>query len=160
MTTTQIDGGKQIRNLTITNAQIAAGAAIATSKLADGALFIKSDGTVPFGADQSMGSHKLTNVTNPTGAQDAATKFYVDNAISSFLTGANFVVRETPSGAIDGVNTTYTLANTPVAGTENVFLNGLLQEPAAGNDYTISGATITYLTAPLVGDRIRVSYRK
>jgi hypothetical protein len=39
-------------------------------------------------------------------------------------------------------------------------LNGLLQEPGAGNDYTISGAAITYLTAPLANDKIRVSYLK
>lgn len=71
----------------------------------------------------------------------------------------NFVTRETPSGAVDSSNTTYTLANTPTAGSEMVYLNGILQEPGAGNDYTISAGTITYLTAPVTGDRIRVSYR-
>lgn len=71
----------------------------------------------------------------------------------------NFAVRETPSGAVNGVNTSFTLANTLVSGSEEVYLNGLLQEPGAGNDYTISGATITYLTAPVTGDRVRVSYR-
>jgi hypothetical protein len=73
-------------------------------------------------------------------------------------TGARRVVRETPTGAVNGSNTTFTLANTPSAGTEEVYLNGILQEPGAGNDYTISGGTITYLTAPLTGDRLRVSY--
>jgi hypothetical protein len=73
---------------------------------------------------------------------------------------AGFVDRETPSGSVNGSNTSYTLANTPVSGSEHVYLNGLLQEPGAGNDYTISGGTITYLTAPLTGDKIRVSYRK
>ncbi len=38
---------------------------------------IKSDGSVAFAADQSMGSHKLTNVTDPTNPQDAATRKYV-----------------------------------------------------------------------------------
>jgi hypothetical protein len=73
---------------------------------------------------------------------------------------ANFIVRETPTGAVNSSNTTFTLANTPIAGTEQVFLNGLLQEPGAGNDYTISGVTITYLTAPVTGDRLRVTYYK
>lgn len=72
----------------------------------------------------------------------------------------NFITRETPTGAVNGSNTTFALANTPVAGTEQVYLNGILQEPGAGNDYTISGATITYLAAPLTGDRVRVSYMK
>lgn len=72
--------------------------------------------------------------------------------------GARRAVREAPSGSINGSNTTFTLANTPVAGSEEGFLNGILQEPGAGNDYTISGSTITYLTAPLTGDRLRFSY--
>ncbi|MFC9436913.1 hypothetical protein [Nocardia sp. NPDC057030] len=80
--------------------------------------------------------------------------------VSTVVKEADYVVRETPSGSVNGSNTAYTLANTPVAGTESVFLNGLLQEPGAGNDYTISGATITYLTAPATGDRLRVSYIK
>jgi len=79
---------------------------------------------------------------------------------TDFMAPSDFVVRETPTGSVNGVNTSFTLANTPIAGTEQVFLNGLLQEPGAGNDYTISGATITYLTAPLTNDRLRVSYYK
>jgi hypothetical protein len=78
----------------------------------------------------------------------------------TYLSAANIVTRETPTGAVNGSNVTFTLANTPTAGTEEVFLNGILQEPGAGNDYTISGATITYLAAPLTGDRLRVNYRK
>lgn len=39
---------------------------------------IRPDGSVAFTADQSMGTHKLTNVTDPASAQDAATKAYVD----------------------------------------------------------------------------------
>jgi hypothetical protein len=73
---------------------------------------------------------------------------------------ANIVTRETPSGLINGSNTTYTLAATPVAGSEQVFLNGILQEPGAGNDYTISGLTITMLTAPATGDRLKANYLK
>lgn len=71
---------------------------------------------------------------------------------------AKFIIRETPTGTINGVNATFNLANTPIAGTEQVYLNGVLQEPGASEDYTISGATITYNTAPVSGDRVRVSY--
>jgi hypothetical protein len=73
---------------------------------------------------------------------------------------SNIVIRETPTGTINGANVTFTLAATPVAGTEELFLNGLLLEPGAGNDYTIAGATITMLTAPATGDRLKARYLK
>jgi hypothetical protein len=79
---------------------------------------------------------------------------------TDYLAPSSVVTRETPSGTVNGSNTAFTLANTPIAGTEQVFLNGLLQEPGAGNDYTISTNTITYLTAPIAGDKIRVTYLK
>lgn len=41
------------------------------------------DGTSTPTADISMGSHKLTNVATPTVSGDAATKGYVDSAITS-----------------------------------------------------------------------------
>jgi hypothetical protein len=77
------------------------------------------------------------------------------------VTGGTNVKRETPSGTINGSNTDFTLANTPIAGTEEVFLNGVLQDAGSGNDYQISGAVISFATAPLAGstpDKIRVNY--
>lgn len=71
----------------------------------------------------------------------------------------DFVDKETPSGSINGSNTAFTLANTPVAGSEHIYLNGILLESGGGNDYTISGANITMLTAPVSGDRLKASYR-
>jgi hypothetical protein len=79
---------------------------------------------------------------------------------TDYMAPADFVTRETPTGTINGVNTTFTLANTPIVNTEQVFLNGLLLEPGAGNDYTISGATITMLIVPATGDRLKANYQK
>jgi hypothetical protein len=39
---------------------------------------IRSDGTVPFAANESMGGHALVNVATPVNPTDAATKAYVD----------------------------------------------------------------------------------
>ena len=75
------------------------------------------------------------------------------------VNAGKIITRETPAGTLNGVNTIFTVASTPIVGSEEVFLNGLLQEPGAGNDYTISGATITYLAAPVSTDRLRVNYR-
>jgi phage-related tail fiber protein len=80
------------------------------------------------------------------------------SALGLKVNTAKFITRETPAGTLNGSNTVFTLANTPVVSSEQVFLNGLLQEPGAGNDYTIAGATITYLAAPAATDRLRVNY--
>ncbi len=72
----------------------------------------------------------------------------------------DIVKRETPVGAINGANTTFTLANTPKAGTVDVYVNGILQDEGAGNDYTISGDTIEMLYALTSGDKLRASYFK
>ena len=81
-------------------------------------------------------------------------------ASTDYMAPASFITRETPTGTINGVNTTFTLANTPIVNTEQIFLNGLLLEPGAGNDYTISGATITMLIVPATGDRLKANYQK
>lgn len=79
---------------------------------------------------------------------------------SGIMRSANYVAREVPSGLVDGLNTEYVVSSTPVAGSEHVYLNGILQDVGVGNDYTISGATITFAGPPTVGDKVRVSYLK
>jgi hypothetical protein len=60
---------------------------------------------------------------------------------------------------VSGSGTSWTLANTPVAGSVKLWGAGIRLTPGAGNDYTISGATITtassYSTGALIAD-----YRK
>lgn len=92
-------------------------------------------------------------ITNGNGSITIATTAF---------TASNFVTREIPTGATNGTNPTFTLANTPTAGTEEVYVNGVLQNVGTGNDYTISGATITFLTGaiPQTGDVVLVNYRK
>lgn len=100
--------------------------------------------------------------TDTALAANSDTKYPSQKAVKAYVdahAGPTFVVRETPGGAVNGVNTTFTLASAPTAGSEELFLNGVLQEPGTGNDYTISSLTITYLAAPLTGDRVRASYR-
>lgn len=80
------------------------------------------------------------------------------NPSGTYLTNGNIVNKETPAGSINGTNTSFTLSFTPISGTEEVYLNGLAQYQT--EDYTIFGATITYLVAPVAGDILRVNYRK
>lgn len=66
--------------------------------------------------------------------------------------------REVPTGSINGSNTNFTLAHTPDSGSEHVYLNGVLQN-GSGNDYTLVGTTITFVSAPPSGSTLLVSYR-
>lgn len=111
-------------------------------------------------ADLDFQSHKGINVTDGTAAQDIATKGQLDAAIAalSFLSATNFVFNEVPAGTQPG--TVFTLANTPVVGTVQVFKNGLVQTPGVGNDYTISGSTITFVSTVKTNDRLLSHYIK
>lgn len=225
----------QIRDNAITEGKLATGVSDKLNQTLD---------QVPTAvADVDIGSNKLTNVINPTSAQDAATKDYVDGLVaggvhyrgtadasaadvdaatgtSTHINGDQYritvagstafgfqlyvgdfviyngtiwnkidstdptitagsgitvtptgtssyevaqsytdVIGELPSGTINGTNTTFTLANTPIAGSLQIFLNGIGQRSGAANDYTISGDTITYLAAPVSPDVITANYR-
>jgi len=95
---------RQIRNGAITNDKVAAGAAIDSSKLADGANFVKKDGSVAFTGAQSMGNNKLTSLATPTNSGDATTKGYVDSLI-------------------DGLPSAYRYRNVKVASVANITLS-------------------------------------
>jgi hypothetical protein len=62
------------------------------------------------------------------------------------------VIKETPSGTINSSNTTFTISKTPMIDLD-LFLNGALQREGATYEYTISGKTITYNSAPPTGSQ-------
>jgi hypothetical protein len=68
------------------------------------------------------------------------------------------IQKEDESGNCNGANTTFTLTSTPVTNSVQVFLNGLLQQEGSGKDYTLSGTTVEFTTAPLTGDILIVHY--
>jgi len=70
-----------------------------------------------------------------------------------------FVDAETPGGIVDGVNTTFTLANVPTGSSLMLFRNGLYM--TAGFDYTLTGSILTFPSAsiPQPLDTVTASYR-
>ena len=74
--------------------------------------------------------------------------------------GPQFSDGEVPGGTVDGVNATFTLANTPSPAASLVlFRNGIAQQP--GVDYTVSGATVQFAfgALPQPGDTLLAWYR-
>lgn len=132
----------------------------------DDVSYVEVDSTGSVTANQvgfTSGRVPLAEVTAVTGDITVVTdkRAWLDVEIgASGLTNSNFVDREVVAFDFDGVDTTGVLANTPVVGSEHVYLNGILQEDGGSADYTISGATITFNSAPLAGDFVVVSYRK
>lgn len=95
----------QLDSLSIVNADIDNAAAIATTKLADGANFLKKDGSIAYTADQSFGGFKATNLAAPTSANDAATKSYVDSVAQGLSTKDAVKVATTANITLSGTQT-------------------------------------------------------
>lgn|GEM_PF-4340869 len=82
-------------------------------------------------------------------------------ASASAGTPGTLVSGEAVTGTIDGVNKTFTLANTPIVGAITLAYvptadpSQLLQY---GNDFTVSGNTITMNTAPETGSSVYAIY--
>ena len=85
------------------------------------------------------------------------------NGVLSVDSIANNIVEgdlqvENESASCNGANTDFTLSNTPLANSIQVFLNGLLQEDGSGKDYTVSGTTVSFNVAPETGDILIIYY--
>jgi len=71
---------------------------------------------------------------------------------------ATQVDKEVPAGDIDGVNDTFVLSDEPVAGSEYVFVDGVLKADPA--DYSLAADTLTFVAPPAPGSALVVSFRK
>lgn len=135
--------------------------AISGLEFSSAALQVKTDTTTA----NTIG---VTHTANGSGILYSSTNFSESSETLQLKTAGvlyantNIITREVPSGTIDGSNLVFTLANSAASGSEEVFLNGLLQNAGSGNDYTISGDTITFETgnAPQTGSVLLVTYWK
>jgi len=133
----------QLKDAGVTTGKINAGA-VDDTKLASNAVT-----SVKIAADAVTAAKINPDVAGPGIAQGAGGELQVD-----------FAAGETPGGAVNGVNITFTLANSPVTGSLMLFLNGIFQKAGGTDDYTIAGSTITMATAPVSGDVLQANYFK
>jgi len=69
------------------------------------------------------------------------------------------VTGELPSGAINGINATYTSAYSFIPESVEIFVNGI--QATKNIDYTTSGAnTIIFTYSPATNDILRINYNK
>ena len=105
-------------------------------------------GMLDFKDEDNMASDSATAVPS-----QQSVKAYVDAAALSFADS------EVPSGSVDGSNVTFVLAHTPTIGSVKLYKNGVRQNLGGSNDYTISGGTVTFVTAPASGSVLLADYR-
>lgn len=152
---------------------IANGGTNSSTALANGLMIVSSGGKlVEVAADSSMASNKITSVKDPTAAQDAATKNYVDSAVAALqpLTsvfaasvanisgtylngvagvGATFTTTSTATFTIDGT-TPALLSRILIKNQSSGFQNGVYQfttAPVGGVSGAIFTRTLDYDTA-------------
>jgi hypothetical protein len=110
--------------------------------------------------DTAFLKHDLATAANDFLVSPAAGTF-VKKTLTETQTilGCRWSLNEIPAGAIDGINVTFTLAHTPIGGQIMLYLNGQYMTVGVGEDYILSGITIT-MAAPLIpGDKIRTNYQ-
>jgi hypothetical protein len=125
-------------------------------------------GSFQLALDTLTASANLTQAGNTFNGASQLVQLLTDGKLPP-LDGSNlsnvsalpitFVDLEEPVGAINGVNSSFTLAFTPIFGSLHVYLNGILMRAGAANDYTVTGSSITMASAPTSGSVLLASYR-
>lgn len=130
-----------------TISQNANGVITATKKNVNFSDYVKKDGTVTMTGALNMGSHKVTSVTDPTSDQDAATKKYVDTAISGVSGGMFF---KGTIGTNGTAGTTLPTTNVKIGDTYKIITDGTYASQAAkvGDLFIATATTPTWAYVP------------
>jgi H-type lectin domain len=111
------------------------------------------------GVDYTETPTGFTTTTAPTTGNVLLCDYIVAGSIQNVGTNS-FISDETPTGLVNGSNTSYTSARAYIGGSLEVFVNGLKQ--TRGVDYTEttpSTGTFTISPALATGDILRINYQ-
>ena len=153
---------------TLSHVSGSTGRAFWSPNLMDSIAFNFGDGTYNFGLYKNDGTTQISfgdgdwlvdtsaglltfYGTLPSGVSDVLPpkiSFYKYIGQKGFpsTTTTQFIYKEVPSGLINGTNSVFNLAQTPITNSEHLYLNGVLQTNLG--DYTITGSQITFTDAP------------
>lgn len=113
-------------------------------------ILVAVDGLIQFHTeDYSVSGTTLTFVTAPAN-NEVIEVLHISGATNYLF--QQYAAIDSFSG--NGSNTAFTLTRSANTNTAQVYLDGLLQDP--NNDYTFSGSTLTFTTAPLSAEAILV----
>ena len=128
---------------------------------ADKSLYI--DGTAGRADDLGVSGDLIIGAYSMTAdTSNVATVFISYPHVSDDLgssSAVSYADAETPTGTINGSNAIFTLANSPSPATSLILIKNGAVQTAGGVDYTLSGLTITYVTAPADGSTHIAWYR-
>jgi hypothetical protein len=127
---------------------------LAAASGAQGGYLIQSDWIAFSAKEPALGSPTLDGqalVSTMAGARSWA----------SFPVVPSFADSEVPVGLVNGVNTVFTLAHAPLAGSAHVYVgaSATALQRLAPSQYRVIGTALTYTTAPLTGAALLVDYR-
>jgi hypothetical protein len=74
------------------------------------------------------------------------------------VTAANYKAGVTAAGVANGINLVFTLPNTPVASTEMIFVNGVLQQREQVTITKLLGVTFEAGNSPLTASNVIATY--
>ena len=130
----------------VTSGNLLTGTVSATGNILTGNIVIPSTGNI------LVANVNINNLANPVANSDAATKYYVDQAVVAVAT-----TNQTLSG--DGSTTTFTLNRSTTTAAALVMLNGITQVPATAYNMSPSPSTnLVFNEAPALGDVIDVRF--
>jgi hypothetical protein len=116
-----------------------------------------SSSFVVVGANSLPKARRIVGGLNVTVTDNGPGNNIVISSTGGGGAGAQMIWNEVPFGVIDGINNSYTLTVSPnPSNATMVFYNG--QKVRNPDDFSITGQTIAFVSPPVVGSAIEVTY--